>query len=51
MDILSLGMMRVGVCSPELRVADVEFNTSQIIDAIRRADADEVGLLVGIALV
>lgn len=46
MDILSLGMMRVGVCSPELRVADVEFNTSQIIDAIRRADADEVGLLV-----
>lgn len=33
----NLGFVRAGVISPEMRVADVEFNTRAIIEAMRRA--------------
>jgi NAD+ synthase (glutamine-hydrolysing) len=41
----SLGFLRVGVASPELRVADVDFNTGQIVEAMQCA-AGEGGRLV-----
>lgn len=40
------GFFRVGVCSPELRVADVEFNSEKIISAVESAARESVGLLV-----
>jgi NAD+ synthase (glutamine-hydrolysing) len=35
----SLGMVRIGVAAPELRVADVAFNTERILAAIAAAEA------------
>jgi len=35
----SLGMVRVGVAAPELRVADVAFNEKRIVEAIAAAEA------------
>lgn len=46
MNLLSLGMVRVGVCSPELRVADVEFNTQKIIEALSQSSNDECAVMV-----
>lgn len=40
------GFVRVAACSPELRVADVEFNSEIIISAAEEAARDSVGLLV-----
>jgi len=37
MQLSSFGMVRVAVVSPELRVADVEFNTERITSALREA--------------
>jgi NAD+ synthase (glutamine-hydrolysing) len=34
----NFGFVRVAVCSPELRVADVRFNTERIIEAARQAE-------------
>lgn len=39
-------MVRVGVCSPELRVADIEFNTQKIIEAIDIAIQEECSVTV-----
>ena len=46
MNLLTLGMVRVGVCSPELRVADIEFNTQKIIEAIDIAIQEECSVTV-----
>ncbi|MBI3259265.1 MAG: NAD(+) synthase [Ignavibacteriae bacterium] len=46
MNLLTLGMVRVGVCSPELRVADVEFNTQKIIEALDLAVQKECAVIV-----
>lgn len=35
-----LGMMRVAVVAPELRVADITFNTDRIIDALQQLSAE-----------
>lgn len=46
MNLSSLGMVRVGVCSPELRVADVRFNTQKIIEALDLSAEKECALTV-----
>ncbi|MCS6807703.1 MAG: NAD(+) synthase [Candidatus Kapabacteria bacterium] len=40
------GFVRVAVCSPELRVADIAFNTERIIEAVERAEALGTDLIV-----
>ncbi|MFA5516387.1 MAG: NAD(+) synthase [Desulfuromonadales bacterium] len=42
----SLGMIRLGVVSPELRVADVRFNTARIRDAVAAAAAENCRFLL-----
>ncbi|MBE0598162.1 MAG: NAD(+) synthase [Desulfuromonadales bacterium] len=42
----SLGLVRLGVVSPELRVADVKFNTARIRAAVAEAAAADCRLLV-----
>ncbi|WP_379161675.1 NAD(+) synthase [Paenibacillus sp. sgz5001063] len=42
----NFGFARVAAASPEMRVADCEFNAAQIIDAIRQADENQVEYLV-----
>lgn len=42
----SLGMLRLGVASPELRVADVAFNTASIRALVQRAAVDGCRLLL-----
>lgn len=42
----SYGLVRVGVAAPELKVADVDFNTQHIIKTIELAAKDECFLLV-----
>ncbi|OKP99105.1 NAD(+) synthase [Paenibacillus sp. P46E] len=42
----NFGFARVAAASPELRVADCEFNAAQIIDVIRQADENQVEYLV-----
>jgi len=39
-------MFRVGVCSPELRVADIRFNTSRINEALRTAAKSSCSFVV-----
>jgi NAD+ synthase (glutamine-hydrolysing) len=41
-----IGLVRVGVCAPELRVADVEFNTQMIVKAIDDAVLKECYFLL-----
>jgi NAD+ synthase (glutamine-hydrolysing) len=43
---IALGFVRVAVCTPELRVADVAFNTKAICAAIDKACSHKVHLLV-----
>jgi len=38
-NIFSYGFIRVAVISPELKVADVDFNTSQIVNAIQKVSS------------
>lgn len=40
------GFARVAAASPELRVADCEFNAAQIIEVIKQADEKQVEYLV-----
>ena len=40
------GFVKVGFCTPEVKVADCVFNTEKIIEAIRNAEKDGVKLLV-----
>lgn len=40
------GFVRLGVCSPELRVADVSFNVERIIEAAEQADKLGVDIVV-----
>lgn len=40
------GFVRTAVCSPELRVADVRFNSDRIFDAISRAETTGTDLIV-----
>lgn len=42
----SFGFVRVAVASPELRVADVTFNTHAILDAIQKAAQDKYQLIL-----
>ncbi|MBW4081914.1 NAD(+) synthase [Paenibacillus sp. S150] len=42
----NFGFARVAAASPELRVADCEYNAAQIIDVIRQADEQQVEYLV-----
>ncbi|MNO19364.1 Glutamine-dependent NAD(+) synthetase [compost metagenome] len=42
----NFGFARVAAASPELRVADCEYNAAQIIDVIRQADEKQVEYLV-----
>lgn len=42
----ALGFVRVAACSPELRVADVTFNTRAIIDALQAGAAQGAQLMV-----
>lgn len=42
----SIGMVRVGVASPDLRVADVEFNTEKICEAISEAAKENCFLVL-----
>lgn len=42
----SLGFVRVGVCAPSLRVADVQYNLHALCNAITRASEEQVNLLV-----
>ncbi len=42
----TLGFIRVAVCSPALRVADVDYNVREICEAIDRAQAADVNLVV-----
>ncbi len=42
----SYGMMRLGVVSPELRVADIAFNTERIVEAMDEAAARQCRFLV-----
>ncbi|MBI4675318.1 MAG: NAD(+) synthase [Chloroflexi bacterium] len=44
MDPFSFGFVRAAVISPELRVADVEFNVAEIAAALRRALSEGVAL-------
>ena len=40
------GFVRVAACSPRVKVADVDFNTAEIISAIDKAEENKVSLLV-----
>jgi NAD+ synthase (glutamine-hydrolysing) len=40
------GFLRVGAATPALRVADCSFNAEQVIDLLRRAEAEGVAVLV-----
>ncbi|MBQ6576342.1 MAG: NAD(+) synthase [Bacteroidales bacterium] len=40
------GFIRVAACSPRVKVADIEYNTSEIISAIDKAEEKKVSLLV-----
>ena len=40
------GYVRVGASSPELKVADVNFNTEEIIKEIKRASESKVDILL-----
>lgn len=40
------GFVRTAVCSPELRVADVRFNTDRIVEALEKAEAAGADLVV-----
>jgi NAD+ synthase (glutamine-hydrolysing) len=40
------GFIRVGSCSPEMKVADTVFNTQKIIEAIAEASENDCSLLV-----
>ena len=40
------GYIRIGSCSPELRVADIDFNTQKIIESIAKAKRNGCSLLV-----
>ncbi|WP_310829529.1 NAD(+) synthase [Paenibacillus pedocola] len=42
----NFGFARVAAASPELRVADCEFNAAQIIEVIKQADGQQVEYLV-----
>ena len=42
----SFGFIRVAAASPRVKVADIQYNTSEIIALIDRADEDGVSLLV-----
>lgn len=46
MKLSDYSMIRLGVCSPELRVADVRFNTARLCDAIRQAAQQDCSFLV-----
>jgi NAD+ synthase (glutamine-hydrolysing) len=41
----TLGFLRVGMAVPALRVADIDFNTSAIIDTMKKAQAQDVQVL------
>jgi len=41
----SLGFLRVGMAVPALRVADIDFNTSAIIDTMKKAQGQDVQVL------
>jgi NAD+ synthase (glutamine-hydrolysing) len=41
-----LGFLRVAAATPALRVADCEYNVAQILDLMRRAEAEGVAILV-----
>ena len=40
------GFLRVGAAVPTVRVADCEFNAGQVVDLMRRAEAEAVHVLV-----
>lgn len=40
------GFIRVGACSPKIRLADVKYNAGLIIDLIKKADKECIQLLV-----
>ena len=40
------GFIRVAACSPRVKVADIEYNTSEILSAIDKAEEKKVSLLV-----
>ncbi len=42
----SYGFVRVAVCSPELRVADVDFNVRVMVDAMKRASEENCALVL-----
>ncbi len=42
----NFGLMRIAVATPELRVADVEFNLQQIVELAHRAAGENVQLLL-----
>ena len=46
MDLAELGMLRVAVVSPELRVADVAFNLGRMRSALREAAEEGARLVV-----
>ena len=43
---MKYGFLRCAVCSPELKVADINFNTQKIKEALTEAQKKEVNLLV-----
>ena len=43
---MNFGYVKVGACSPEIKVADVDFNTSSILNAIEESIKSGVKLLV-----
>ncbi len=45
-NLLSYGFLRAAVCSPELRVADVEFNVRVMVDAMQRASEENCALVL-----
>jgi NAD+ synthase (glutamine-hydrolysing) len=42
----TLGFLRVAAATPALRVADCEYNVGQVLDLMRRAEAEGVAVLV-----
>lgn len=46
MKLSDYSMVRVGVCSPELRIADVRFNAARLCDAMREAAHHDCSVLV-----
>ena len=43
---MKFGYIKTALCSPKIKVADVEFNTSAIIDSIERAEKQGAELIV-----